>query len=122
MAFVPDIFNTILDHLEVISKAETVLGEPITVGEKTVVPVVKMSLGFGAGGNDESGKEKNISGGGGGGGVSISPVGFIIMEGEKTFFLPVKAKSVSALTEMIPNIIEKVSSLKKEKEKPKDEE
>jgi len=102
MASVPDIFKTILDHLEVISKAETVLGESVTVGEKTVIPVVKMSLGFGAGGNDVSGKEKSISGGGGGGGVSINPVGFIVMEGDKTAFLPVKTKSVSALTEMIP--------------------
>jgi len=90
-----------------------VLGEPVQVGERTVVPVVKISLGFGGGGNDVSAENKNVSGGGGGGGFSISPIGFIVIEGEKTSFLPVKTKNVTALTEMIPEIIEKITSRKK---------
>ena len=111
MASVSNIFETILKHLETMAKAETVLGEPGQVGDRTVVPVVKISLGFGAGGNDSTEKEKTMSGGGGGGGLGINPVGFIVIEGDKTAFLPVKLKNVSALTEMIPNIMDKVSDL-----------
>jgi len=115
MAAVHTVLETILSHMETIANAKTVLGEAVQVGDRTVVPVVKVSLGFGAGGNEAS--EKNPqAGGGGGGGLSIAPVGFIVIEGEKTAFLPVKPTSVNAITEMIPNLLEKIVSRKSKKQ------
>jgi uncharacterized spore protein YtfJ len=40
-----------------ISRAQSVVGEPIKVGEVTVIPVSKMSIGFGVGGGGK-GKEE----------------------------------------------------------------
>ncbi|RKZ28335.1 sporulation protein [bacterium] len=114
---VSDILETMLGKIEMMAQAKTILGEPVKLGERMVIPVVKISVGFGAGGGEGSEKDKNTgTGGGGGGGFSVQPVGFIVMEGEKTAFLPVKQKSVGSLVEMIPTLIEKMKGGKKKKE------
>ena len=57
--------------------ANTVVGQPITAGEVTIIPVSRISLGFGTGGSEFGGKApKNLGenpfGGGGGAGSSSS--------------------------------------------------
>ncbi len=111
MDMTTDMLESILAHLEKMAKAQTVIGEPVQIGDKTVVPIVKMGLGFGAGGGTNS--KDGMNSGGGGGGLGINPAGFIVIEGEKVSFLPVKPTNVTALTDMIPNIIEKLTNLKK---------
>ncbi|MCD6418748.1 sporulation protein [bacterium] len=119
---VSDILETMLGKIETMAQAKTILGEPVKLGERMVIPVVKISVGFGAGGGEGSEKDKNAgTGGGGGGGFSVQPVGFIVMEGEKTAFLPVKQKSVGSLVEMIPTLIEKMKGGKKKKEEEETE-
>ncbi len=69
---VVEILKGVVGELREISKSETVVGKPITVGDKTVIPVVKISVGFGAGGGQgESEKTGTGFGGGGGGGARI---------------------------------------------------
>jgi len=113
---VSEILDIMLGKIEAMAQAKTILGEPVKLGERLVIPVVKISVGFGAGGGENKQEEKAANaGGGGGGGFSINPVGFIVMEGEKTAFLPVKQKSVGSLIEMIPTLLEKVSMMKNKK-------
>ena len=57
--------------------ANTVVGEPIVAGEITLVPVSKISFGFGTGGSEFGGKApnplgENPVGGGGGAGAMIA--------------------------------------------------
>jgi len=47
---VVEILKGVVGELREIAKSETVIGEPVTVGDRTVIPVVKISVGFGAGG------------------------------------------------------------------------
>ena len=42
--------ETLLEKLRFITQAETVIGKPIQAGESTVVPVSRVSVGFGFGG------------------------------------------------------------------------
>jgi uncharacterized spore protein YtfJ len=58
--------------------AKTVIGEPITVEGKTVVPLVSIGMGFGAG--TGFGKDQSTPGGGGGGGMGMKPVAVIIID------------------------------------------
>ena len=54
--------------------ANTVVGEPIVAGEITLIPVSKISLGFGTGGSEMGGKTPKIMGEnpfGGGGGAGL---------------------------------------------------
>ena len=46
--------ETLLEKLRFITKAETVIGNPIQAGESTVVPVSRVSVGFGFGGSTEA--------------------------------------------------------------------
>lgn len=115
-ATVSEILDIMLSKIETMAQAKTILGEPVELGERLVIPVVKISVGFGAGGGENKQNDKAANaGGGGGGGFCVSPVGFIVMEGEKTAFLPVKQKSVGSLIEMIPNLLEKISMMKSKK-------
>ncbi|KAB1194107.1 hypothetical protein GJR96_11970 [Haloferax sp. MBLA0076] len=69
--------------------AKTVYGDPITVGERTVVPVARIAYGIGMGGGsgiDESGEEGG-EGYGGGGGVHATPVGVVEVTPDETRFV-----------------------------------
>ena len=68
---VSEILKDIVGELKEIASSQTVIGEPITVGDKTVVPVVKISVGFGAGGGQ--GEYPSKGGGFGGGGPCPTP-------------------------------------------------
>lgn len=67
---------------EMQSKADvkTVVGEPMQVNGRTIIPLASVQYGFGMGGGQgpkaEEGKQAPV-GGGGGGGVRIEPVAFL---------------------------------------------
>ena len=73
---IEDVIRTMLHELREIVKTETVVGEPLVVGDVTIVPVSKISFGFGAGGGQG---EKDDGGSGTGGGGSVQPVAFIVI-------------------------------------------
>ena len=115
VAVAESILNSILARLETIVRAETILGKPIEVEGVTLIPVSKISIGFGAGGSNSASGEKNeASGGGGGGGASIQPVAFIVVEEGKTKLVSVKPGKLEGVIEQIPTIIEKISNIKKD--------
>jgi uncharacterized spore protein YtfJ len=66
---------------------KSVFGDPITVGDKMVLPVARIGYGFGAGaGTGGVGENNKGEGGGGGGGVMAKPVGvFVIGPTESRF-------------------------------------
>ena len=77
---VVDILKGVVSELKEMARSESIIGDPITVGDKTVIPIVKINVGFGAGGGQgEDDKKRAGFGGGGGGGASIEPAAFIII-------------------------------------------
>ena len=99
--------------------ANTVVGEPIHAGEITLIPVSKISFGFGTGASEFGGKAPkapgdNPFGGGGGAGVKVSPVCFLAISGTNVRVLPVEvapATGVDRVVEMIPDAVTKISGL-----------
>ncbi len=63
--------------------ANTMVGEPIQAGEVTIIPVSKISFGFGTGGSefDSKSAQPHPFGGGGGAGVKVTPVCFLVVSG-----------------------------------------
>jgi uncharacterized spore protein YtfJ len=111
-----ELIKSILDELKAIAKTETIVGEPITIGDKTIVPVCKITLGFGAGGGTGGTKDKGEgAGSGGGGGVAIFPAAFIVIKGDEVSVLGVKPGKWEYVLEAIPGIIEKFREGKKGK-------
>lgn len=80
-----DLVQKIADRLGVAARSIKVYGKPIESDEMTVIPVSKISYGFGGG----AGKEKEHQGGGGGGGLKTSPVGYIEIKDGETRFRPI---------------------------------
>ena len=110
---VVDILKGVVGELREIAKSETVIGKPVTVGDKTVIPVVKISVGFGAGGGQgEDDKARAGFGGGGGGGAKIEPAAFIIMDEDGVKLLPVGKGKWETIIDAIPGIAKKLGKMK----------
>ena len=99
--------------------ANSVIGEPITTPDGvTIIPVSKVSVGFGGGGSDYVSKNANKLdnhpfGGGAGGGVSVTPIAFLIVKEGNVRMLPVATPAnttADRLVEMIPDTLDKVSA------------
>ncbi len=118
--------------------ADTIIGEPMQVGEGTVIiPVSKVMVGMATGGMDYIGKhtknnsdKANSFSGYGGTGVTVSPVAFLVVKPDgDVSLLSVNnpqnqvndlGSNVISLLNKTPTIIEKVKSLLK-KDKPEEE-
>jgi sporulation protein YtfJ len=108
----------------------TVIGTPIqTPDGVTIIPVTKVSIGFGGGGTDFATKNypanrDNAFGGGAGTGINIIPIAFLIIRGESVRMLPVAepaSTSVDRIIEMVPDILDKVENILDERKKKKEE-
>ena len=87
MTSAQELIRTMSEHLQGSAHVRNVYGEPITAGNKTVVPVARVGYGLGAG----SGGKDEKNGGGGGGGVGAMPVGVVEITPEGTRFIPVRS-------------------------------
>jgi uncharacterized spore protein YtfJ len=112
-----EILKTILEQVKGIARTETILGEPIRFDELMIIPVSRVSLGFGAGG----GGKTDEYGGGGGGGITVETIAFIVVQKEEVKLLPVKPKAFGSLFEGIPDLVAKLADLKKSKKSAKNE-
>jgi uncharacterized spore protein YtfJ len=107
-----ELLSSIISELKEIATTETIVGEPVKLGEQMVVPVSKVMVGFGVGGGEGEASEKGTGfGGGGGGGARVEPVGFIVIAGDRVSFLPTKPGKFEGLIDTIPDIIEKVKHM-----------
>ena len=79
MAELEDLVKTTLGELREVAKAQSVVGDPVEMGDTKVIPLVKLGFGFGGGGT--SGKDGSRSGSGGGGGVQPVAV-LVVRDGE----------------------------------------
>ena len=98
------VLESALDKIKGMADADSVIGSPITTPDgTTVIPISKVSYGFGSGGSDLPTKNaKDLFGGGVGGGVTITPVAFIsIYEGK------MQVVQIEPFTSAVDRIIEK---------------
>ncbi len=110
---VVEILKSVVGELKDIARSETIIGDPVTIGDTTVLPIVKISVGFGAGGGQgENQKNGTGFGGGGGGGARIEPAGFIIMTKDGVSFLPANKGKWDGIIDAIPGLAKKVSKWK----------
>ena len=118
-----DLITTLLEGFKAVAKTETIVGEGIKVGEFTVLPVSKISLGIGAGAGTEQIKTSGGSGGVGGGGICVDPIAFLVVkEGEVSI---ISLRRMPAVIESffgkIPDMMEKAVNIfkgKKQREGP----
>lgn len=115
--FVKENLNAIFENFEKFISTKTVVGEPVKIGDTTLVPLIDVCFGAGTGGGDGV-DEKGCKGlgGGGGGGAKISPAAVLVIKGDSVEMLPVKkGGSFEKLIDMVPEIVAKFNCCKNEK-------
>jgi uncharacterized spore protein YtfJ len=114
------LLDKLSDHVKEMAQSKTIIGDEFKLGEFTCKPVVKMGVGFGTGGgkgDDEKTKCKG-TGAGAGAGIGIAPVGFLISRGDEISFVATdKKKGLQTIFEKVPDLMEKIIEMKKQKEK-----
>jgi uncharacterized spore protein YtfJ len=83
---VSEILRNIGERFESSATVKNVYGEPISTGNRTVIPVARVSYAFGGGGGVREG-EPASQWGGGGGRLSAVPAGVIEITSEGTRFI-----------------------------------
>ncbi len=104
-----DNMNTIFEQLRHFFTTETVIGQPIQVGNITLIPVISVSFGVGNGigsGKDEKGNDGQ--GGGAGAGGKITPNAIVVINNGEVSVLPLSGRNTfDKIAELIPEIISK---------------
>ncbi len=108
--------KTAIEKIREVADTETVIGKPIvTSNGTTVIPVSKISIGFGSGGSDLPTKQaKDLFGGGAGGGVSIQPIAFITIMPDgnvKLLQMTINAPKENAALALIPDVVDKIAGI-----------
>ena len=108
--------DTLFSNLEKFLKTETVIGDPIVIGETTLVPIISVSFGCGTGGGTgKDNKGMDGTGSGLGAGARVSPNAILVIKNDEVTMLPVKGKSnLDALVNMVPEIVSKIKCKKED--------
>ena len=80
------LMDTVLSKMTQMVQPNTLIGAPIQVGDVTVVPVIRVEVGFGGGGGLGM-PAGQPSGGGTGGGITMEPVSFLVIQEGKVTLL-----------------------------------
>ncbi len=113
MGIVDNLVKTTVEEIEKVLTTRTVVGEPMTVEGRTLVPLISVGFGFGAGGGSgraEAKQKGEGEGGGTGGGAWVKPIAVIIIDEEGVRIEPIKGGMTSAIEkigETIPHMMEK---------------
>lgn len=115
-----EVIGITMDKVRQMVDANTVVGTPIQAGDGvTIIPISKISFGFGSGGTDFATKnqpadKKNAFGGGAAAGVNIDPIAFLVVRPDSVRLLPVDVPSGGAVEkalDLMPEVFNKVSGL-----------
>ncbi|MFI3313847.1 MAG: GerW family sporulation protein, partial [Eubacteriales bacterium] len=107
----PDMMATAMEKIRSMTDSSTIIGDPIVIPDGvTIIPVSKVSYGFGGGGSDYATKNqvaasKSSFGGGLGVGVTITPVSFMVVKGDSVRMLAIPQPATNTadrVLEMIP--------------------
>ena len=113
---IQDILSTTLDSLQGLIDVNTIVGEPITAPDGSVIlPVSRVSFGFVAGGGEYDGKETPAFAGGTGAGVTLNPVAFLVAGCDPVRVLPAVPQGgggvYERLVDMLPQAISELRAL-----------
>lgn len=105
--------DTVFTDLHNFIKTDTVLGTPMVVGDKTLVPLMSITLGYGStamGAKAPAAANANATSGGMGLGAKVTTNGVIVIEKEKVQILPTNDKGMSQMMDKLPQALASVGS------------
>lgn len=115
------LFSASMEGLKGMIDTDTIVGKPIeTLDGTTIIPITRLSVGYGVGGwnydnskNETSSKNDGITAGSGGG-VTVQPVGFLVVSNGDVKLLNVDSTTpLEKICDMLPSALEAISGLVK---------
>lgn len=123
---VSELMRSTIEKIHEMVDTNAIVGQPINTPDGvTLIPISKVSFGFGSGGGDYGKTQPHNFGGGGGAGVKIDPVAFLIIKDGVTRVLPVAvppATTVDRIVEMVPGLVDKAEKYLDKKKAEKEQE
>lgn len=128
---IKSLMETTLENIKGSIDANTIIGDPIQTETTVVVPISKVTIGFGIGGGeyskgyDKKEKETNDDktdtnfAGGSAGAISIQPVAFVVVENGETRLMSLdnNINMVDNILTVTPKVIEKIQKLSQNNKK-----
>ena len=109
----PNMLENTIQKIRELVDVNSVIGDPITTPDGvTIIPVSKVSVGFGGGGSDFV-KNENSFGGGVCGGVKVTPICFLIVKDGNVRMMPVAQPvntTADRIVEMVPDTLDKLTA------------
>lgn len=98
--------EAMFDGIEGLVQSKTVMGEPVTIGEATLIPINEVSAGMASG---AFGKNPEKSGAGAMT-AKMSPVAVLLLQGEKIRLINIKNQdAITKIIDLIPDAIDKIA-------------
>jgi len=113
------VMESLLKGVDSILSTKTVVGEAKEFGDTIILPLVDVTFGIGAGGGADDKKD------GAGGGLTgkMSPSAVLVIKDGHTKLVNVKNQdTVTKILDMVPDLVDKFTSKKEEKDLLDDEE
>lgn len=108
-----EVRKKIFEEFKDMIRTESVVGQPMYLGEATIVPFVDISFGFGTGTHGANGESA-----GGAGGGKVTPTAVLIMKGDRVELFSIKDASPNTTVDRVISMVpEVVSRFRKKKEK-----
>lgn len=102
----------IVSGLTTLTQSVNIIGQPVEMAGKVIVPAVVAKIGFGAGGGSGKSADEEAnegSGGGGGGGAVMTPVFLIVDEdGERLLTVPGPLDRASTVFEKAKDALDRI--------------
>ena len=102
--------QSLFDGMNGVLSTKSVVGEPITVNDTIIIPLVDINFGMGAGSSSSDSKKKD--GAAGGIGCNISPSAVLVIRGDIVKVIPVEThqSAFMKLIDMVPEIMNRFTN------------
>ena len=99
--------QSLFDGMNTVLSTKTVVGEPITVNDTIIIPLVDVHFGMGAGSMASDAKNKDSAGGGIG--CDMDPCAVLVIRGDVAKVIPVESHQspFMKLIDMVPDIMDR---------------
>ncbi|MBA7485494.1 hypothetical protein ES707_21041 [subsurface metagenome] len=104
---ITQIVKVVMEQIKETVRSETVVGAPVQAEDSVIIPVSRVTFGFGVGGGENTDSSKR-GGTATAGGASVEPVAFVVVSKGKAQLLPLKSReaTLTRLIDLIPPILD----------------